>query len=699
MALMPRTVSLAVFRVHIENGLSVAAGIGLIGLLVGWAGGFDAAIAAAIGALAVSISDQPDPLHHKPWVLGLALALTFLFTALASFGQFHPLGFIAATAFTGLFAGLLSAYGRRALSLSMTAALAFVFAMGQHFPGPAEAVMHLSFTLIGASLYAAFAGFYAWALDDRLRRLLLAEAMRAFAQYLRAKAALYNPDAVGPGPFRAVIDAYAALADRLQAARDTLFSRRSKPLQLKRIDALIALLDTFETVMASDADFVLLRRSQRRDLKWRLDGLVLAMADRVEDLALTLRARRAHVAAHAPDARWQVLAEAIAQSNARASEGEATDHAFAVSCSKLALADGYIGALAAALDAETPPTRLASELNLPLFLQRGDYGIGVLLRQFDLKAPAMRYAIRLALAMTAGLALTLLIPHFAHANWVLLTIALIMRANYSVTSRRRWDRVTGTLIGCAAAVALIDLFPAPVQLAAIVLAVGVSHAYATMLYRVTAIGASISSLLLLHFSAPLLHPQFFERIVDTLIGAALSWAFSFLLPSWERNDLPRVMDGLLAADTAFADAAMRLHPERQAYRLARKKTTDAVAQLAGAIRRVADEPHASRRVLAALNELLGAHYLLAADLASMPVLMRLRGAALEPAAAAWIDTARARVLALLKRDADAAAPPLTRAVTGCNIAMTNLARRLAHIEESARRVVRLGSRPVLMAGD
>ena len=30
---------------------------------------------------------------------------------------------------------------------------------------------------------------------------------------------------------------------------------------------------------------------------------------------------------------------------------------------------------------------------------------------------------------------------------VLLTIALIMRANYSVTSQRRWDRVTGTAIG------------------------------------------------------------------------------------------------------------------------------------------------------------------------------------------------------------------------------------------------------------
>ncbi len=71
----------------------------------------------------------------------------------------------------------------------------------------------------------------------------------------------------------------------------------------------------------------------------------------------------------------------------------------------------------------------------------------MLRRQFDFKAPALRYAIRLALAMMAGLSLTLAFPRFAHANWILLTIALIMRANFSVTSQRRWDRVTGTLIG------------------------------------------------------------------------------------------------------------------------------------------------------------------------------------------------------------------------------------------------------------
>jgi len=395
------------------------------------------------------------------------------------------------------------------------------------------------------------------------------------------------------------------------------------------------------------------------------------------------------------------LQAAVADLRAAAPDDPVT-HAFVATTNKLALAETYIGALAAALDDATAPSELAGQLDLDLFRQNAPRGLGILADQFRWRSPALRYAIRLSLAMTTGLALTLIFPRFAHANWILLTIALIMRANYSVTSQRRWDRVTGTLIGCALAVTFLNTLPAPVLLLLIVLAVGTSHAYGLVAYRITAIGASISSLLLLHFVDPLVHPQFFERIVDTLIGAALSWAFSYLLPNWERDDLPRTVRGLLAADAAFAQAALKRAPVDQRYRLARKKALDAVAQLSGAIRRLADEPNTNRRALASLGELLGAHYLLASDLTSMPVLVKLRAADLDgPAADASIAATRMRVVALLDPSRAAEqhnAPPPERdslAALKGSAAMDVLGRRLDHIEHAARKVARLAARPVI----
>ena len=236
-------------------------------------------------------------------------------------------------------------------------------------------------------------------------------------------------------------------------------------------------------------------------------------------------------------------------------------------------------------------------------------------------------------------------------------------------------------------------------LSGIVLAVGTSHAYGAVAYRVTAIGASTSSLLLLHFVDP--HPLVLARITDTLIGAGLSWAFSFLLPHWERYDMPGTVRNLLKADAQFAASVLHRHPAYAAYRLGRKKAIDAVAALSGALRRLADEPNVNRRILAALNELLAANYLLASDLSSMPVLLKLRQADLDRDCEALIDAARTRVLAVLSPQAGDGAgsepPPPRRTMHDLHAddAKDVLARRLEHIEHAARKVARLSARPIL----
>ncbi len=417
MATLPRSlslhyVSLAIFRAHIENGINVAIGVGLTGVVTGSALGFAAGIAAASGAVCVSISDRTDPLRQKIWIMGLAFLSTVFFTALSDFSRFSTPAFISATAFVGIWTGLISAYGKWVLSLAMTCVLAFVFAMGQPFEGPSQAADHLVLTVCGAMFYTVYAVLMAWLFDDRSRRLLLAEAMHAFAAYLRAKAALYNPDA--EGGFHALIDAHAVLADRLQAARDSLFARRIHRMQKKRIDTLAALLDAFETVLSSDADLEALRRAPQRELMWQLNEFVSRMAEEVERLTLALRSRHGHVTPSHQAEETLRLREAVAR---QAALGDPLAHAFTATANKLVLAQSYIGVLAAALDDATAPSDLAGQLDLDLFRQDAPRGLSVLVHQLRWHAPALRYAIRLSLAMTTGLALTLIFPHFAHANW------------------------------------------------------------------------------------------------------------------------------------------------------------------------------------------------------------------------------------------------------------------------------------------
>ena len=69
----------------------------------------------------------------------------------------------------------------------------------------------------------------------------------------------------------------------------------------------------------------------------------------------------------------------------------------------------------------------------------------------SLDSPVLRFAVRLALAMMAGAVVAQSLGDERHGNWVLLTIAVVMRAGYGLTKQRRDDRVIGTLIGCVLA--------------------------------------------------------------------------------------------------------------------------------------------------------------------------------------------------------------------------------------------------------
>jgi uncharacterized membrane protein YccC len=301
--------------------------------------------------------------------------------------------------------------------------------------------------------------------------------------------------------------------------------------------------------------------------------------------------------------------------------------------------------------------------------------------------------------MTAAYVITLLFPNYVHGGWILLTTGLIMRANYSITRQRRNDRVIGTLLGCVIAAALIHFLPGVWPLVGVVIGVGISHAFGAVNYRVTAVGASISALLLLHFMYPTVHPLFFERIVDTLIGAALATGFSFLLPSWERRNIPVLVNNLIKSDRIFAEQALTRAPVEQTYRLARRNALDSVSALSMAARRLLDEPGTDKRALAGLNELLSANYLFASDLASVRIALLARAKEYDAAVAETVlSAARSIVLDTLTiGGAVRAERPDHLRRRGLSempetAALPFLRRRLLHVERAARNVAILAAR-------
>ena len=120
-------------------------------------------------------------------------------------------------------------------------------------------------------------------------------------------------------------------------------------------------------------------------------------------------------------------------------------------------------------------------------------------------------------------------------------------------------------------------------------------------------------------------------MADTLIGVGLAWGFSYVLPSWERGQLPALIARVLRAQARHARVALALgqfeavddEPELQ-WRLARREAYDSLSALVQATQRALVEPRAVRPPLQALERLQVHAYQLLAQLTALKTMLVLR---------------------------------------------------------------------------
>jgi uncharacterized membrane protein YccC len=166
----------------------------------------------------------------------------------------------------------------------------------------------------------------------------------------------------------------------------------------------------------------------------------------------------------------------------------------------------------------------------------------------------------------------------------------------------------------------------------VILAQGVAHDFAVKRYLATAVAATVLAILQAHLLNAHLNPAFqvFERIADTFIGVAIAWAFSYVLPAWERTQMPSLTARALDAQARYARLSLELgqretpdqRPELD-WRLARREAYDSLSALVQAAQRSLAEPRAVRPPLPQLELLLAHSYQLLAQLTAVKTMLML----------------------------------------------------------------------------
>ncbi|QNK72248.1 FUSC family protein [Variovorax sp. PAMC28562] len=635
---------------YVANGLSVAFGLLLIsGGLHLWLGTV-AGAAASVGVIVASPPDLAAPRRGKffqmlpaPLIsLPLFFVVQWLHTAPLQLGLvLVPATFLSFT---------LMAWGKRGIPIAIAIMLAMIFSMAT--PPPTDLHEALERTLhfgMGAGLYVVYATLVNLALNARYRVQLIADVLLALANLMRTEARQFSAkdetDDVrdSPAPMLGqLLTQQAALADQIQAARDIVLESPRTPRRQRLAGMLVMVLEMRDHLLASELDLDVLRtHSDHAGSLGEMRAVLELIANDVTHLADSLLLGRKPQAGQ--DRRPTLSAIAIPTYTGRP-DGLAAPNT-AVLARGLASRIGHLNdevvRLTALARGEREPDLAVVRANWQMFVSPTAWSWRPFLTLFNWDAPPLRHAIRAALAIAAGYSIAVLLPWGSHDYWILLTIVVVLRGSLSQTLERRNARVAGTMLGCVLAVGLLSTHPsALVLLLSVTCAQAVAHGFAVRRYLITAVAATVLGLVQAHQLYAGAAPTFalVERIADTLIGAAVAWGFCYVLPSWERSQIPALVARTLLAQARHARLALGLgqllavdtSPELE-WRLARKEAFDSLSALVQATQRSLSEPRAVRPPIEPLERLQAHSYQLLAQLSAVKSMLVLRRDRLTPA--------------------------------------------------------------------
>jgi MFS family permease len=609
------------------NGLSVSVGVGLVQLLVGVFASAAFAQAATVGAVLASLphlTGRAVPMWRRSLLGGLLAAFaTLLMLLLAEHSVLRGL-VLAQIVFVALMG---MAWGKRTGSLVFSVIIGVIFALARP-SSPAELPSVVAAGLCGVVLYSCWAFLNAKLLEPRYRTLAVFRTIEAASALLRARAAVLSHAAAEDEDDArfAQMTEETNLAEALQIARDLVFSAPGGGGAL-HVALISSVAELREIVLTSRLDLDLLghdhaARFVRARLALGLKRLGLALAQLARSQSEGVSALKPeHFALDLPD---MTEAAPLLADDARA-------RLLPPIATRLRYLSEEIEHIRRLLQGVSERSSLRPE-ELTQFISDDDtWPLSAVGEHLSLSSPVLRHAARSALAMLSVYFLAYALPWTTRPYWMLLSVAVVLRGTLDDTLTRRNARVLGTAIGCVLVTVMVPLVPTPWLKLVFVGAVGVGHAFVNVRYRLTAIAATVMALLQAQFAAPGFSPLVLERLLDTLLGGLFAWAFSYVLPSWERRSLPVAVEHALGALRAYSHSALQLDGSaRPLQRLERQRAYDALAVIAAAVQRSAAEPQSVRPPVKPLVSALDHAQQLMAHLSSLRSLLVRRASHLPP---------------------------------------------------------------------
>ncbi len=614
---------------YLYTGIRITAGVLIPAFVLYQFGILVNTIALPVGALFISLSDNPGPIDHRRKGMFISIVLSVFVLLVASYSRGHPILIIVELIVFGLIFSLIGVFGNRSNSIGLIALLVFI--LNVDLPRVQNHLEQAAYFLAGGLWYALLSLVLYTLRPYRPIQQMLGECLMEIADYLQSKKLFYEKERNLSAIYQQLMSHQVHIHNHQEELRHMLFTARkflSESTAKGRVLMMMFLesIDLMERIMTSQQDYEQLH--SQFDETGILDTYrkyIDLLARELRNIGLAVQSSYSYKTQTDLDQAFAELTQGFFRLRDESISTENIEGFIRLRHILYSLQD-LTERIKRLTIYTTYDKRISkqfkNELELEKFTSPERINLQLIISNFSLKSAIFRHAVRMVIALLTGYIVSLLFP-LGHGYWILLTIAVIIKPAYSITRQRNVQRLIGTFIGVAIGFTVLFITNHSGALFLVMLiAMIIAYSFLKLNYTVSSAGVTVFVLLNFHFlTRSGVQPVLIDRIIDTVIGSGIAYLVSyFILPAWVHEMIDEYILDALKSNRKYFNVVGEsfIKPvDPTLFKMVRKDAFVSLANLSDNFQRMISEPKSQQHHMEEYHQFVAASHMLTSYIASL----------------------------------------------------------------------------------
>ena len=621
---------------YLSEGVRITAGIVLPAVVLNYFNLLSVGVVVALGAMCVSVTDNPGPVHHRKNGMIACIIINTIMAAVA--GLLAPFPFLLGIliVLACFIFSMIGVYGSRVNSIGLSALLIMVLNIDRQHQGW-ELLSNAAYIFAGGVWYMLLSLLLHSFRPYKLAQQALGDCIMATADYLRVRSSFYRKEVDYERTYQQMLEEQIAVHEKQNLVRELLYKSRhiirdSTTNGRTLVMIFTDIVDLFERTMNSYQDYKAMHEAfGEDDILQKYRELILELSNELDEIGIAVKSGEA-------SAETDKLADHIEDAvkyfeDFRDRRRTADNLDSFINLRHILNSIGDIANRIHTLHLYTTYDKeIVKKAALPSdydqFVSHEKIDLKILKDNFTLQSNTFRHALRISIATLAGFIISLFFP-FGHSYWILLTIIVILKPAYSLTKKRNYERVIGTIAGAVIGIVILHFVKNNDALFVIMLCLMLAtYSLWRTNYMFSVVFMTPYILLLFHLITDASFKTILsDRIIDTAIGSAIAFLANIsLLPAWEHEKIAKYMLEALTSNKNYfknVSAAFTGNPVTNTeYKVSRKNAFVALANLSDAFSRMMAEPKRKQKSIKELHQFVVLNHMLTSHIATLASYVR-----------------------------------------------------------------------------